>query len=168
VLRYFGGTRKRAREQYQLFMKAGRNLGHQEEYYGAEAGRVLGSEEFVEATLHRIGEVNVERQGGGRSARKGTEDGRRLVRAVEQATGLSRREFCSGSRGRELVRARELLIAVGREEGWSYGQLAKVVGLESSAVSRRHEAARCLEKKSGEFRMMLRKIRAVIESERKQ
>src|SRR5436305_1171601 len=62
VLRHFGGKRKLARERYQEFVLAGMKLGHQAEFYRAEEGRILGGEEFVDATIHRLGETKRPRQ----------------------------------------------------------------------------------------------------------
>jgi len=35
------------------FVASGFELGHCEEFYAAEEGRILGTEEFVDATIHR-------------------------------------------------------------------------------------------------------------------
>ncbi|PYS73525.1 MAG: transposase, partial [Acidobacteria bacterium] len=55
VLRHFGAKKKVARQAYSQFVVAGMKLGYQEEFYLANEGRILGSEEFVDATVHRIG-----------------------------------------------------------------------------------------------------------------
>ena len=57
VLRHFGAKKGLAREAYGHFVAAGMGLGHQEEFYLADQGRILGTEEFVDATIHRIGET---------------------------------------------------------------------------------------------------------------
>jgi len=57
VLRHFGGTKKLARERFALFVDAGIKVGHREEFYAAEEGRILGSEEFVDETKTRVGEI---------------------------------------------------------------------------------------------------------------
>jgi hypothetical protein len=49
--------RKLARERYREFVAAGMKLGHREEFYLAEEGWILGTEEFVDKTIHRIGET---------------------------------------------------------------------------------------------------------------
>jgi len=64
VLRHFGAKRKMARRAYREFVAAGMKLGHQDEYYLADEGRILGSEEFVDATIHRIGETALPRRKG--------------------------------------------------------------------------------------------------------
>src|ERR1043166_4536069 len=57
VLRHFGAKKAVARETYRQFVDAGMSHGHQAGFYLAEGGRILGSEEFVDATIHRIGET---------------------------------------------------------------------------------------------------------------
>src|SRR5438445_6542952 len=57
VLRHFGARKKFAREAYRQFVAAGMKIGHQEEFYQTDDGRILGTEEFVDATIHRIGEI---------------------------------------------------------------------------------------------------------------
>jgi hypothetical protein len=39
-------------------VRAGIKLGHQAEWSGADDGRILGDDEFVDATIHRIGQIN--------------------------------------------------------------------------------------------------------------
>jgi len=48
VLRHFGVKRAVAREKYRQFVAAGMKYGHREEFYAAEEGRILGTEEFVD------------------------------------------------------------------------------------------------------------------------
>ena len=57
VLRHFGASKEVARDRYRKFVAAGIKLGHCEEFYAADEGRILGSEEFIDATIHRIGET---------------------------------------------------------------------------------------------------------------
>ena len=57
VLRHFGASKKLARERFQLFVRAGMTLGHREEFYRADEGRILGSEDWVAETKNRIGEI---------------------------------------------------------------------------------------------------------------
>src|SRR5712691_8142515 len=57
VLRHFGVKKALARERFGQFVMAGIKHGHRDEFYAAEEGRILGSEEFVDATIHRIGET---------------------------------------------------------------------------------------------------------------
>ena len=57
VLRHFGASKEEARDRYRKFVAAGIKLGHCEEFYAADAGGILGSEEFIDATIHRLGET---------------------------------------------------------------------------------------------------------------
>jgi len=93
VLRGFGARKQLAKEIFQKFVRAGMKLGRQEEFYRAEGGRILGSEEFVDSAIHRIGETGalVARV----KKRAGNElDLRKLVEVVEVASGVRRSEFC--------------------------------------------------------------------------
>ena len=52
VLRHFGAKREVARERYRQFVAAGIRHGRREEFYATEDGRFLGTQEFVDATIH--------------------------------------------------------------------------------------------------------------------
>ena len=158
VLRGFGARKQLARETYQKFVRAGMKLGHQEEFYQAEGGRVLGSEEFVDSTIHRIGETGALAA----RARKRTGDDldlRKLVEVVELATGMRRRDFCGPGKSARIMLVKEALVYVGREAGATNAALAKEMGLESSAVSRRYEAARKKMAESEQMSALVREVR---------
>jgi putative transposase len=162
VLRHFGATKKLARERFALFVRAGMKLGHREEFYRADEGRILGSEEFIEQTKNRVGEIP-------RGARPQIEkrsvlDLRALTNAVEEATGLKSAEFFSRSKTRTVVLAKEAMILVGRELDVSNAALSKLIGLDSSVVSRRFDSAKGRMKASGELRKLVRQIRAALSS----
>ena len=74
VLRHFGASKEVARDRYRKFVEAGIKQGHCGEFYAADEGRILGGEEFIDATIHRIGET-------GRSNRDAKKDGSRSVRS---------------------------------------------------------------------------------------
>jgi REP element-mobilizing transposase RayT len=143
VLRHFGAKKKVARERYCEFVRAGMKLGHRDEFYRAEEGRILGSEEFVDATIHRLGEL----EPGGKAKRhriaahSASFDAEALITAVEQVCGLERQQFCSRGKDARLVRVKEALILVGSRTGASNRVLSDLVGLSSSTVSRRHDSA---------------------------
>ena len=143
VLRHFGAQKKVARERYREFVRAGMKLGHQAEFYRAEEGRILGSEEFVDATIHRLGEIEPARK----TKRKGgvtdsaSFDAEALITAVETACGLEREKFCGPGKDARLVRAKEALILVGSRAGASNKMLCNLIGMNSSTVSRRHYSA---------------------------
>ncbi len=164
VLRHFGATKKLARERFRLFVRAGMKQGHQEAFYRAEGGRILGSEEFVAKTKHRIGEIP-------RGARPEVKAGSRLdaeavMRAVEKVTGLKRREFCTARKTGEVVLVKEAVIVVGREHGASNADLARLLGLDASVVSRRYESGKEKMRESQEARRLVKRVRDELEGKK--
>src|SRR5437870_3244227 len=153
VLRHFGGKKKLAREMYRQFVLAGIKLGHRPEFYRADEGRILGSEEFVDATIHRIGETGSARKT--RNKRGVTAlprfDAEVLISAVEKVCGLDREEFCSSGKSAVRVMAKEALILVGSKAGASLKVLSEITGMSSSTVSRRHMAASSKMRQRGEM-----------------
>jgi putative transposase len=139
VLRLFGARRAKARENFAQFVAAGARLGHQQQFYSTSEGCILGSEEFVDETIHRVWQADrrVARKAGVQEF-----DSDRLIRAVESVCGLAREEFIGSSKLAGAVRAKEALIVAGRELGANMSTLSKIVGLDSSTVSRRYDAAR--------------------------
>jgi REP element-mobilizing transposase RayT len=142
VLRHFGGQRKLARRAYFDFVNAGMKLGHQSGFYLAEDGRILGTEEFVDATIHRIGES--EAPGGKRNRSRGIKDFQPavLLEVLEIMCGIKREEFCSGVKSRATIAAKEVCVLTGFELGASLKALSEMTGLSRSAVSRRLDRAK--------------------------
>ena len=124
-------------------MRAGIKLGHREEFYRADEGRILGSEEFVDETIHRIGETKPARRKGGQNHPRPTFDALALVSAVEMICRLDRAEFCGPGKKAAVVAAKEALIVVGHEAGANMKVLSSITGISSSALSRRLDTARC-------------------------
>ena len=93
VLLRFGHRKELARERFAEYVRAGAALGHQDEFYSPAEGNILGSEEFVDATIHRLGEVerNVLRRA---RKRQRPFDKEVLLAAVEAVFGLTRSDFC--------------------------------------------------------------------------
>ena len=141
VLRHFGVKKALARERYREFVMAGVKLGHQDEFYLADEGRILGSDEFIDATIHRIGESKTERRDSHQIKFRKPEIAR-LVAAVEKRCGVSRKEFLGKCKNARVVLAREMLIVTGYQLGASSKLLSETSGLSSGSVSRRHDAAR--------------------------
>ena len=160
VLRHFGATKKLARERFDLFVRAGMKLGHRDEFYRAEEGRILGSAEFVEETKNRVGEVP--RAAGRQIEKQSALDPRALLRAVEQATRLEQAEFCSSRKSRAIVLAKEAMIVVGRQLGVTNAALSKLIGVDSSVVSRRLDSARERMKASSELRNLVKQIEEAV------
>jgi REP element-mobilizing transposase RayT len=156
VLRHFGATKKLARERFGLFVRAGMKLGHREELYRAEEGRILGSEEFVEETKNRVGEIP--RGARGQIEKQSALNPQALLGAVEEATRLERAEFCSRRKTRAVVLAKEAMIVVGSRLGVTNAALSKLIGVDSSVVSRRMDSAKNRMKASGELRKLVKQI----------
>jgi putative transposase len=142
VLRHFGSKKNEARLRYAEFVRAGMKLGRQQKFYHADEGRILGSEEFIDATIHRLGESNRDGQTKRQSKRDLPRvDEEALVKAVETICGLEREEFCGRRKCARLVRAKEALILVGARVGASNAMLSALVKLNSSTISRRLSSA---------------------------
>lgn len=143
VLRHFGARKDVARELFGQFVMAGIKNGHRAEFYQTDEGRILGSEEFVDATIHRIGESRRPAKRNKRTPKAQLEfDASALLSAVEDSCGIAKEKFCGPGKSSELISAKEALILVGRKAGASLKSLADLTGISSSAVSRRHDAAR--------------------------
>ncbi len=143
VLRHFGVKKEVAREKYRQFVAAGMKYGHREEFYAADEGRILGTEEFVDATIHRMGEAKRRIPSSGKSATTAGEfQPDRLLEAVEKTYRVSRAELCSRSKSTAAVMAKEVLILTGLQLGASRRMLSEITGLSSSALSRRCDAVR--------------------------
>jgi REP element-mobilizing transposase RayT len=141
VLRHFGVKKHLARQAYSQFMIVGMELGHQQELYLAEEGRILGSEEFVDTTIHRIGEIrrslriaNQNRSGGFVISR--------LMAVIEKVCQVPREEFCGPGKNARVVLAKEMLILTGCQLGASLRVLGEITALSSGSLSRRHDAAK--------------------------
>jgi len=157
VLRHFGATKSLARERFALFVKAGTKDGHREEFYKAAEGKILGSDEFVEATKKRVGEVG---KGGQLPIKSGaTRDLEELIEAVAKSSGLTPEEICSQRKRRAIVMAKEVLIIVGEEYGVSHAALARLIGIDSSVVSRRSESGRRMMKACSEMEELVKEVR---------
>jgi len=143
VLRHFGAKREVARVNYQKFMAAGIKQGHCEAFYTADEGRILGSEEFIDATIHRLGETGHTTRGAKKETIPVCEvEPNRLIAAVEKECGIPRADFCGTSKHASAILAKEMLILTGLQMGASMKELSEIIGISLSALSRRHDAAR--------------------------
>ena len=149
LLRRFGPKKAVARERYAKHVAAGMKLGHLDRLYETNQG-VLGSEEFVDATIHRMGEFKP--KGTPRAAAAAEFDGKSLMAAVERVCGIHRQEFSSRAKGALVVAAREALVMSGRRLGASATDLARLTGLDIACISRRHDAAIRRSKEDPSFR----------------
>ena len=143
VLRHFGAKKAVARDTYRQFVAAGIKHGRREEFYAAKDGRFLGTQEFVDATIHRIGETGRSNSDSRkRMSAVGEVQTDRLIVAVERVCQISREDFCGSRKNAASITAKEMLILVGLQMGASMQVLSEIVGISRSALSRRYDAAR--------------------------
>ena len=71
---------------------------------------------------------------------------------------MRRSEFCGRGKSARIVMVKETLVYVGREAGATNAALAKEMGLESSAVSRRYEAARQKRMESPQMTTLVKEV----------
>lgn len=154
VLRHFGAKKKVAREAYRQFVAAGMKTGHQERFYQTDDGRILGTEEFVDETIHRLGESKRNRP---RSSKEEF-NAERLIEAVEKVCRVAREDFCGASKTLQAVAARELLVLIGCQAGASLKMISEITGLSSSTVSRRNDAAKIKVRENAEMRGLVASI----------
>jgi REP element-mobilizing transposase RayT len=105
VLRHFGAKKPLAREAYRQFVAAGMTSGHQEQFYLPDEGRILGTEEFVDETIHRLGESK--RSGPVKLIKEFKAE--RLIEAVERVCRVPREDFCGSRKTLQAIVAREPL-----------------------------------------------------------
>ncbi len=141
VLRLFGVNRSDASGRFAQYVNGA--AGYEEEFTLADGGRILGSDEFVDATIHRIGETGkVYRPTDGHLGRKAIDvDEETLIAAVEHVCKMSRDYFQGAGKHRDAVLIKEVLIVSGHKVGASLATLSRVIGLNSSTVSRRYAHA---------------------------
>jgi putative transposase len=143
VLRRFAVRKAIARKRFAEFVAAGARLGHQEQFYETDSG-VLGSEEFVDATIHRIGEFDTRAAAERRKKDRSTHklDPEALILAVANVCDIAREDFCGPAKGVRAVFAKEALILSGKELGASLTSLVHLTHLSLASVSRRYDIAR--------------------------
>jgi len=159
VLRHFGVSKKVARQAYRQFVAAGMRLGHQEEFYLVDEGRILGTEEFVDATIHRIGDTRRIVRRGDQMMGNDEFNPEALIAAVEKICRIPRGEFCGSGKSVPAVRAKEVLVLTGCELGANLKTLSEITGMSSSAVSRRNDAAKFKVRENGEMSKLAASIR---------
>jgi REP element-mobilizing transposase RayT len=138
VLRRFGPRKALARERFAKHVVAGAELGHRDELYETTGG-VLGSEEFVDSMIHRVGEYKPKGTPHASKSLAINPDG--LMSAVASVCEVAREDLCGKAKGRHLVAARETLIVAGRRAGMNTRTLSDLTGLSVATISRRHDAA---------------------------
>jgi len=159
VLRHFGVSKNQARQRYRQFVSAGMKDGHQDEFYHADEGRILGSEEFVDATIHRIGQSKRAKKNACLVETTSSVNLEMLLETVERICGISRTKFCGSGKSLAAVTAKEMLVLIGREMGASLRMLSEVMEISSSSVSRRHESAKIRLQQNDELSRLAARIR---------
>ena len=143
VLRHFGVKKEIARQRYKEFVAAGLKHGHREEFYTSNDEQILGTDDFVDATIHRIGESRRETVGSKKNPKAKCEfQPHRLLVAVERICRISRGEFCGREKSAAAVNAKEMLILIGLQLGASRKTLCEITGISMSALSRRADSVR--------------------------
>jgi len=163
VLRCFGQTEREAKREYLTFVAKGIEEGRKPELVGGgllrsvggweklketrESGqrvksdeRILGRSEFVERVLREAGEQWERRSWHWRKGKNLSW----LIEKVAVGFGVGTNDLKSGSRSREVAKARSVLchIAV-RELGLSCASVAKELRISPSAVSKSAVRGRC-------------------------
>jgi hypothetical protein len=142
VLRHFGAKKDVARVRYRQFVAAAITHGHRQEFYATDEGRILGTEEFINATIHRIGETDRSNHKNKKDPFTGCEvQPERLVASVEKVCRIRREDFCGGRKSAPAILAKEMFILIGVQMGTSGKVLAEIAGISPSSLSRRHDAA---------------------------
>lgn len=141
VLRHFGRTRAAAREHFSAYVAAGIGIDYPEDFDSPAEGYILGSEEFVDSTIHRIGDTPRRRSEHAKKQERRF-DASVLISAVGSVFGLSGDKFCGPEKSANAVLAKEVLILIGREQGALVSELSLIAGLDTSNISRRCDAAR--------------------------
>lgn len=143
VLRHFSPKRKVARERFAQHVNAGLKLGSQESFYATECG-ILGSEEFVDTMIHRIGEHDVYAAAMRRRDAMASKhcDMPALLSAVQNEFDLAKEDLCGPGKASNIIEAKEVLVICGRRLGASLAEISDLMKVDPSTASRRHDAAR--------------------------
>lgn len=138
-LRHFGSAKEMARERFREFVIAGIGLRYPEEFDSPAESGILGSDEFVDDAIHRIGDVAKSHY-----PKKDVRpfDAEVLIDAVESVFGLAREKFLGRGKSAKAVMAKEIFILIGVEAGATLTQLSGIIDLDTSTTSRRNDAAK--------------------------
>ena len=127
-LRLFRARKKKARENFAGHVAAGARLGHNDEFYSTGEEGILGSEEFIDATIHRLGEKLTERSAGAPRRQVPEFNADVLVAIIERLLDIRRESFYGSGKSRHSTVAKELLILTGRQAGANVRTLSQLVG----------------------------------------
>ncbi|MEQ1763222.1 MAG: transposase [Pyrinomonadaceae bacterium] len=141
VLRLFGSHRMAARSAFVAYVMRGMGIRYPADFDSPAEGYILGSEDFVDETIHRIGDTPRRRSEHSKQKVRRF-DAAALIAAVAAVFGLSSEQFCGPEKSGKAILAKEVLILIGREQGATVNQLSLIAGLDTSNISRRCDAAR--------------------------
>ncbi len=137
VLRHFGVQKAAARRHFAAFVDGPGETRDLESMLDRETG-FLGDDQFVDATIHRLGE-HVPK---GTPKRKQPDlDAEALLAAVESALEIPRNEICGPGKAARIIHAKETLILCGNRLGANMAELSRITGLNISTISRRLDSA---------------------------
>ena len=157
VLRHFGAKKASAQDAYRQFVARGMKLGHNEQFYLSEEGQILGTDEFVDATIHRLGQTNrIGREGQMKAHKEFNADA--LIEVVEEVCKIPRTEFFGSSKRANVVTAKEMFVFIGTQAGANLRLLAETSGMSSSTASRRNGAARLKVREEVKMSKLAKKI----------
>ncbi|HMO81072.1 MAG TPA: transposase [Pyrinomonadaceae bacterium] len=139
VLRRFGPSKRKAHERYAAFMREPTNEREDDTATFYANGEILGTDEFVDDAIHRMGEVE-----NWASKHKDVTafDAELLLSSIEDVFEMRRENFFGAGKNSRIITAKEVCILIGKESGATITELAKIVGLDQSNASRRCDAAR--------------------------
>jgi len=156
VLAQFGSTKRKAMQQYRMFMHEGMDQGHDSQYSGGGLvrslggwsnvlsmrrkgqkeeidERILGSGDFVHRVIKEAEEKSLRQM-------KLKRDGVTLIKIVEQECkkgNISRTELENGSRRSKVSQTRAQIARRGIEEiGLSAAEIARHLGVATSSITR--------------------------------
>lgn len=138
LLRRFGHTREIAIERFREHVAASIGIKYPKHLDSPAEARILGSEEFVDATIHRMGELTV----GSKKKADSEFDADALTSAVEAVLGLPRDQFLGPDKNARSVMAKDILILTATDLGATVTELARIINIDSTNVGRRADAAR--------------------------
>ena len=135
VLGEFAKSLGKARLGYLRFMEDGKANGHQPDYYDVRDQRFLGDERFVEQIEERVQE---DREIATPLPRVKLAV---LLPLIAGAYGATERDLVQAGRQRKWIKARSMLVYLGREWGRvSIKELARRLHRDSSVISRLYSA----------------------------
>ncbi len=143
VLRRFGRPRDAARGRFADHVAAALKLGPEPKFYASESG-ILGSDEFVDTMIHRIGDHDVHAAARRLKELKAAEgcDLQSLLAVVAETFEVEKDEICGRDKNPRLVYVKEVLIMSAVRLGASLADISDLLSLNASTVSRRRDAAK--------------------------